>query len=247
MDISLVGLLNFLLGIFSGFLLFTIVYIYFFVRGKNIDVSLFRKPDTEVDEEELKQIVTDKQETFKKMKRKGESIGKLTFSLSYELIEEIAKYYFPKSKYPMLELSVDEMLALNHYITERIDGILNQPILKNTRNIRVTKLVRMYEAKRSFDQNKIVKAAKNKVVKKSVKYTLGAINLMNPAYWFRKIVINKSVGYIENKIALLIIGVVGEETIKVYSKKLFDKEIEMDFVDQALKSLETGDEDDEDN
>ncbi|MFW5841862.1 MAG: hypothetical protein ACOC1L_01000 [Bacillota bacterium] len=246
MDISLAGLINFLLGIFSGFLLFTIVYIYFFVRGKNIDVSLFRKPDTEVDEEELKQIVTDKQETFKKMKRKGESIGKLTFSLSYELIEEIAKYYFPKSKYPMLELSVDEMLALNHYITERIDGILNQPILKNTRNIRVTKLVRMYEAKRSFDQNKIVKAAKNKVVKKSVKYTLGAVNLMNPAYWFRKLVVNKSVGYIENKIALLIIGVVGEETIKVYSKKLFDKEVELDFVDQALKSLETGD-DSEDN
>jgi hypothetical protein len=210
-------------------------------------VSLFRKPDTEVDEEELKQIVTDKQETFKKMKRKGESIGKLTFSLSYELIEEIAKYYFPKSKYPMLELSVDEMLALNHYITERIDGILNQPILKNTRNIRVTKLVRMYEAKRSFDQNKIVKAAKNKVVKKSVKYTLGAVNLMNPAYWFRKLVVNKSLGYIENKIALLIIGVVGEETIKVYSKKLFDKEIEMDFVDQALKSLETGDDDNEEN
>lgn len=246
MDISLAGLINFLLGIFSGFLLFTIVYIYFFVRGKNIDVSLFRKPDTEVDEEELKQIVTDKQETFKKMKRKGESIGKLTFSLSYELIEEIAKYYFPKSKYPMLELSVDEMLALNHYITERIDGILNQPILKNTRNIRVTKLVRMYEAKRSFDQNRIVKAAKNKVVKKSVKYTLGAVNLMNPAYWFRKLVVNKSVGYIENKIALLIIGVVGEETIKVYSKKLFDKEVEMDFVDQALKSLETGDDSEDD-
>lgn len=246
MDISLAGLINFLLGIFSGFLLFTIVYIYFFVRGKNIDVSLFRKPDTEVDEEELKQIVTDKQETFKKMKRKGESIGKLTFSLSYELIEEIAKYYFPKSKYPMLELSVDEMLALNHYITERIDGILNQPILKNTRNIRVTKLVRMYEAKRSFDQNRIVKAAKNKVVKKSVKYTLGAVNLMNPAYWFRKLVVNKSVGYIENKIALLIIGVVGEETIKVYSKKLFDKDVEMDFVDQALKSLETGDDSEDD-
>jgi hypothetical protein len=247
MDISVAGLINFLLGIFSGFLLFTIVYIYFFIRGKNLDDALFKTSDTEVDEEELKQIVVSKQETFKKMKRKGESVGKLTFSLSYELIEEIAKYYFPKSKYPMLELSVDEMLALNHYITERIDEILNQPILKNTRNIRVTKLVRMYEAKRSFDQNKVVKAAKNKVVKKSVKYTLGAINLMNPAYWFRKLVVNKSVGYIENKIALLIIGVVGEETIKVYSKKLFNKEIEMDFVDEALKSLEAGDEDNEDN
>lgn len=245
MNIDFGVLVNFILGIFSGFLLFTVVYIYFVIRGKNMDASLLRKPDTEVDEEDLKEIILNKQETFKKMKKKGQPIGKLTFELSYELIEEIAKYYFPKSKYPMLELSVNEMLALNHYITERLDKILNQPILKNTRNIRVTKIVRMYETKRSIDQNKLMKAAKNKVVKKSVKYTLGAVNLMNPAYWFRKLVVNRSVDFLGNKIALLIISVVGEETTKVYSKKLFDKEIEMDFVDKELAALEAGEDSEE--
>ncbi len=240
-ELSFGGLINFLLGILSGFILFTILYIYLIVRGKNLDLDHVNKPVESVDEEALKDLIKDKQEAFKKAyKKKSKGYGKLVFDLSYELVEEIAGYHFPKSKYPMLELSIDEMLELNQYITKRLDGILEQPLLKNTRNIRVTKLVQLFERKRQIEQNRLVKAAKNKHLNKAVKFTLGAVNLFNPAYWFRKLVVNTSVDFVTKRIALLTIGIVGEETSSVYSKKLFDKEIEFDFVDKELKALEAG-------
>ena len=239
-ELSFGGLVNFLLGILSGFILFTIVYIYFIIRGRGIDQVLTRQPNETVDQEALRQLIIDKQNAFKEKKKSGSPVGKLTFDLSYELIEDIATYYYPKSKYPMLELSVDEMLTLNHYIIQRIEKILETPILKNTRNIRITKIVRMYETKKALEDKKLIKAAKSKTVQKSIKYTLGAINVFNPAYWFRKLVINRSVDFMSTKVSLMVISVVGEETTKVYSKKLFDKEIDFDLVDQELKALEEG-------
>ena len=244
-EISFGGVINFLLGIFSGFVLFTMMYIYFSVRGKNAKIMLVRRPSVDVDEERLKEIIIGKQDNFKETyKRSDKNIGKLTFELSYELIEEISAFYFPDSKYPMLELSVNEIISLNHYITDRIDQILDQPILKNTRNVRVTKIVRAYETKKAIEERKLVKAAKSKAVKRTMKVTLGAINLFNPAYWFRKLVINTSMDFVTKKICLMIISVVGEETSKIYSKKLFDKDLELDFVDKELKALEAGELDD---
>jgi len=243
-EISFGGLINFLLGIAFGFILFTLTYIYFNVRGKSIDMDAVHKSSENVNEEELKELILSKQVVFKKQV-KDQGFGKLVFDLSYELIDEISRYYFPHSKHPMLELSVNEIITLNHYITDRIDKILEQPILKNTRNIRVTKLVQAYETKRKIDQQKIVKAVKSKAVKKTFKMIMGAVNLFNPDYWFRKLVISSSVDFVTKRIGLMIIGVVGEETSKVYSKKLFDKDLEFDLVEKELKALEIGDDSDE--
>jgi len=240
LEISFGGLVNFLLGIFFGFILFTVTYIYFNVRGKSIDMDAVHKSSENVDEEDLKALIVEKQVFFKK-NYKDKGFGKLVFDLSYELIDEISKYYFPNSKHPMLELSVNEIIALNHYITDRIDQILEQPILKNTRNIRVTKLVQAYETKKKIDDQKLVKAVKSKAVRNTFKVGMGAVNLFNPAYWFRKLVVSTSVDFVTKRIALMIIGVVGEETSKVYSKKLFDKDLEFDLVEKELKALERGD------
>lgn len=237
-------LITFLLGLFSGFILFALVYIYFVVRGRGIDKAWRQRHAADVDEEELKAIVTEKQNAYKRGRKKGQSPTRMVLDLSIEMVEEIARTYFPNSKYPTLELSVDEMLALNHYIAKRIEKILDQPVLRNTRNLRVTKIVRMYETQRAISQAKVVKAARSKAVKTTLKATMGAINFMNPAYWFRRLVINKSVDFVTTHIALMALAIVGEETIKVYSKKLFDKDVELDLVDKELRALEAEHEDD---
>ncbi len=246
-ELSFGGLINFLLGLTSGFILFSVLYAYFIVRGKNLDLSSIHKPAESVDEEALKQLILEKQNAFKKQyRKKTKGYSKLIYDLSFELVDEIASYHFPKSKYPMLELSIDEMINLNHYITKRVNNVLEQPLLKNTRGIRVTKLVQLFEKKKQIEETKLMKAATNKNLNRAVKFTLGAVNVFNPAYWFRKLVIGTSVDFITKRIALLTIGIVGEETSKVYSKKLFDKEIDFDIVDEELKALENGEDDDND-
>ena len=222
-DISFLGFTNFFVGMATGMIAFAAIYIYFLVRGKNINIDDIKRPNIEVDEEELKELILDKQKKFKRNKKLGnQSVAKLTFDISYELIDEISKYFFPDSKYPMLELSVNELLNLNHYITNRLDNILDKPILKNTKNLQITKIMSMYDKKKAIDQNKLVKAAKKFKVGKFVKYGGAVLNAVNPVYWFRKLVINTSVDVMTRKVCLVIIGIVGEETSKVYSKKLFD-------------------------
>ncbi len=249
-DISFGGFINFFLGMATGAIVFTAIFIYFLIRGENINIEDIKRPNIDVDEEDLKFMIIEKRKAFKRNKRLGnKGISKLTFEMSYELIEEIAAYFFPDSKYPMLELSVHELLELNHYITDRIREILDKPLLKNTMNLRVTKIMQMLDKKRAIEESKLVKVAKKYKVVKIVKYGNAVVNVVNPVYWFRKLVINTSIDVMTKKVCLVIIGIVGEETIKVYSKKLFDKPLELNMVEEEVnKILEEGIiEDDEQN
>ncbi len=241
-DISFGGFINFFLGMATGAIAFTAIFVALLLRGKNINIEEIKKSAVDVDEEEIKAMIVEKRKLFKKNKKLGDrSVAKLTFDMSYELVEEIASYFFPESKYPMLELNVHELLELNHYITDRIKTILDKPILKNTMNLQMTQLRNMFEKKKFITENKVVKTAKKYKVGKIVKYGGIAINLFNPVYWFRKLVINTSVDAMTKKICVVIIGIVGEETTKVYSKKLFDKPVELDMIENEVETfLEKG-------
>lgn len=242
-DISFFGFVNFFIGMLTGMVVFTAIYIYLLVRGKNINVDDIKRPKVDVKDEELRELIIQKQKKFKRNKKLGnQTIVKLTFEMSYELVDEISKYFFPDSKYPMLELSVNELLNLNHYITNRLDEILDKPILKNTKNLQMTKIMGMYDKKKAIDQNKLVKAVKKYKVGKVVKYGSAVLNAVNPVYWFRKLVINTSIDVMTKKVCLVVIGIVGEETTNVYSKKLFNKPIELNVVEkELLKIMEEGD------
>jgi len=244
-DISFLGFVNFFIGMITGMIVFAAIYISFLVRGKNLNIEDIKRPTIDVNEEELREMIINKQKSFKRKKKLGnQTIVKLTFDMSYELIEEISRYFFPNSKYPMLELSVNELLNLNHYVTNRLDEILDKPILKNTKNIQMTKIMGMYDKKKAIEQNKLIKAAKKYKVAKIVKYGGAVINAVNPVYWFRKFVINTSVDVMTRKICLVVIGIVGEETTNIYSKKLFNKPLELSVVEkEMLTLLEEGDED----
>jgi len=233
---------NFLLGMATGMVLFTAVYVYFLVRGKNIDVEEIKKPTINVDEEILVELIKSKQKQFKRtFKGTTEGIARATFNLSFELVEEIASYFFPESKYPMLELSVNELLNLTHYITDRIDELLDKPVIKNTKNMQVTKIMQMYDKKKQVEESKIVKAAKKMKLPKVLKYGGAVVNAVNPVYWFRKVVITTSLNAMTRKICLVVIGIVGEETTKVYSKALFNEELDLDMIEHDVdKFIEEG-------
>ena len=237
-DISFGGFTNFFLGMATGVIAFTAILVTLLVRGKNLNIESVKRSKVDVDEEELKVLIIEKRKLFKKKKKLNEkSVAKLTFDMSYELIDEIASYFFPDSKYPMLELNVHELLDLNHYVTDRIREILDKPVLKNTMNLQMTQIMSMFEKKKAIQQNKVYKAAQKYKVGKIVKYGGAALNIVNPVYWFRKLVINTSVDAMTKRVCIVIIGIVGEETTKVYSKKLFDKPVELDMVETEIDTL----------
>jgi hypothetical protein len=67
----------------------------------------------------------------------------------------------------------------------------------------------------------------------------GVLNIFNPVYWARRLFINSAIDIALNKLCLSIIGVVGEETYKIYSKRVFEEERYIDTnVGDIVSSIE---------
>lgn len=243
--INLPNISAFFFGMLTGMVLLTAAFVFLFIRSKVIDVEKVVRPTSEVDQDVLIELIKAKQKEFKQRRKLSEEgVARLTFNISFDLVNEIAKYFFPDSKYPTLELNVNELLNLNHYITNRIDELLDKPVIKNTKKMQIVKVMEMLDKKRAVEETKVVKAAKKMKLGKVAKYGGMALNAINPVYWFRKAVINTSVSAMTKKICLVVIGIVGEETIKVYSKALFEEPVDIKLVEQEMQALlEEGEED----
>ncbi|TVP84686.1 MAG: hypothetical protein EA375_06025 [Acholeplasmataceae bacterium] len=232
-------LVSFLLGISVGFLVLFLIYLYAVLKSLNKNLKLRQTDEQDIDEEEIKWLIADAQLQFKDKKRRDE-IGypRHLTNLTRELSVDIAKKFYPKSKYPYLELTIDETLHLNHYITNRIDQLFSSRILKLFRGWTLSKIVEMNDVKSSIDNSAIMKTARKYNVGEVAKSTVAVINAVNPVYWIRKGIIEKSVNAALVKIGLAIIAITGEETYKIYSKKVFDVEKVIDTgVDKIYEEL----------
>jgi hypothetical protein len=66
---------------------------------------------------------------------------------------------------------------------------------------------------------------------------MSVLNIFNPAYWVKKVMITTTLNAVTNKICGIIIDVVGDETNKVYSKSVFevDRKSNLEIEKQLLE------------
>ena len=226
-ELNLGTLISFLIGIGFGFVLLSLFYVYAVVKSINKGMKLRHADETDIDEEEIKWLIDDAKKQFKNKALRNE-VGfykHLSHVLS-ELSTDIAKKFYPMSKYPYLELTVDESLQLSHYITDRLDEILKGKILGMVRGITLTQFMEMNNVKTRVESSKVVKQTKK--VAKIASSALMVLNAVNPVYWFRKLTKETAVNIVLVRIAMTVIAITGEETYKIYSKKVFDVEKTID-------------------
>ncbi|MFA5470498.1 MAG: hypothetical protein WC219_00435 [Acholeplasmataceae bacterium] len=227
--IDLSTLISFLIGVSFGFFLLLLIYLYAVLKSLNKGLKLRKADETDIDEEEIKWLIQDGQAQFKNKELRNEvGYAKHLQNITAELTVDIAKKFYPKSKYPYLELTVDETLNLAHYITDRVEDLLQGKILRMTRGLTLAKIYELNETKTKIDNNKFVKAARK--YSKVTKAAVAVLNAVNPVYWFRKLTKETALNIIVVRIGLSIIAITGEETYKIYSKKVFNVE----------KTIETG-------
>jgi hypothetical protein len=223
--------LTLLFGIMIGFTIFGAVYIVTIVVSVKNDekFKIKLKSQVDIDDEKIVAIVENIKKTFR-----ADTVGlktgdkfKVVSDMGWEIIYQIAEAYYPESEHPVYELTLDEFIRLNHYITDRIDSVLDKKMLKIFRGMRVSKIIRFFEVKRKVEEAKIVKAANKMQLPKVWKTTMGVLNAVNPMYWFRKIVLETTYNSMINRVSLLILDIVAEETHKVYSKSIFNVEPEI--------------------
>lgn len=223
-------LVVFATGVVFGFFFLLLVYLYTLLKTMQSKRFYRKAVEPDIDEEEIKLLIKDAQTEFKNKKLR-EEVGLVQHvrSLSLELSKDIATKFYPESKYPLLELTIDETLMLGHYITDRIDKIFsNSRLLKIFRGKTLANLMALYSVKTAVDESAIMQVEKKFKVKKRLGEFISAINIVNPAYWIRKVTVDKLTQQIIFKICTAIIGIVGEETYKIYSKNVFEIEKNID-------------------
>lgn len=241
LPISWPDIRNFLLGMLTGFVLLALFIALMLVTGRKKKRKAFLSKEVPLDDNAINQMILAKhEELVDAVKFTDNAYFRVAFDLSLDLMYQIAQYYFPDSKYPMYELSIQELLDLNYYITKRIEKLVNGKFIRHFKNHRISTIVNILQKKKAIDNSKLMKLSRKLQVSKLVTVGKAVLNYANPIFWFRKLAIKPSVTLVTKEICKMIISICGEETNKLYSKKMFEEPEDEDKIsDQFDRLLES--------
>ena len=244
-SIDFSSVLTFLLGLLSGAILMVLIYLLMVVLTLKKRTYIVETAVENISEEEVKQMIKRTQDKFllERNDDNEEVKAKALQNGVYFLIQDIASRFYPKSNRPLAELTIDELILLDKYIVKRIEEIVDRPGIRMIKRMRLNTVIKIAQTKKKVDGNAIVKATKKYKFDKMWNFARAALNVINPVYWIKKLVINPSMGLIMKKISLLIISIAGEETFRIYSKQAFSEQDEefaklVDEIANSGKELE---------
>ncbi|MDE6661065.1 MAG: hypothetical protein K2J93_04535 [Anaeroplasmataceae bacterium] len=226
-NIEFSTIISFLLGVVMGFIILLLVYalaVISSIRTKNFIAK------TEADDlttQEVKDMVAQTQRSYKdRTLRKDLSRVSYCYSLSRDLAYGIAVRFYPESNHPFLELSINELTMLTGYITSRVDEILNHKGIRMLRKLKISTIVNLSSKTKDIEESKAFQTTK--AISQNLSKAKYVLDIINPLKWGRKLIVDRIINLIVDQICLVIISIVGEETYKIYSKKVFHKEVEID-------------------
>lgn len=236
LQIEWVNIRYFVLGIITGIILLALSVVGIIASNERRKTKIRLSKGVPLDEKVILEMIESKQNQLDKTVRTTDSgYFKVALDLSLELSEEISRYYFPNSRYPLYELSIQELLALNYYITNRINELVNGKFFKLFKNYRISSIIDLLNTKKKISNSKLMQISRK--IKLQQIYTTGKtiLNFTNPVYWFRKLAIKPATVLVTKEICKYIITIFGEETHKIYSKAIFKKE---DSEEEIMSKLE---------
>lgn len=213
--INLASIFAFLIGILSGFLLAAAVLV--IIVSSKIKVKTIKSPTVEaIDDDKIKEMSLEKSSVLISVLEESGFDAKAMGDIIMELIHEIASYYFPESESPEYELTMSEAVELIGYIKIRLDELLNKPLFRYLKPVTITQVVGIINNVAFSPEAKAIKAGKE-----TYDWFKAITSLVNPVYWIRKTAITPVMFIALKKLCKSIVLIIGDETNKIYSKKLF--------------------------
>ncbi len=229
---------NFLLGMGTGFVLLALFVAFMLITGRQKQTKIIKSKEMTLNDAKVQEMIEFKQNQLIETARIADNAYfRVAFELSMELMTDIAKYYFKDSKYPIFELSIQELLDLNYYITKRLEKLINGRFIRRFKNYRISTIVNIMNKKKALDNSKLMKLNRQYKVSKLLSIGTAVLNYANPIYWFRKFAIKPSTTLVTKEACKLIIRIVGEETNKLYSKKMFELPEDETKVEKELDDI----------
>jgi len=131
-------------------------------------------------------------------------------------------------------LSAQEVIDLTFYITKRIDKLLSGKFIGRFKKYKISTIVDILNKKKALDNSKLMKMNREYKISKLLSVGSTILNYANPIYWFRKLALKPSTTLVIKELCKFIIRIVGEETEKLYSKKIFEIPEDVTELEQKL-------------
>lgn len=240
--ISFTSLGILLVGIIIGFVICASIYGILLMKSIHQEEIKYKKEKVTIDETKMNDIVDSIKNAYisesegLNVKGRFEILG----SKLLQTMHEIASSYYPNSKYPLYELTIEEAILFIHYLSNRVDSIFENSILRPFKKLSISKIFEILDTKKRIESTKLAKMAKTTHLGKIKNTIISAIKIINPFHWLKKLVVNSTIDFAMRKVALLMIDIVADETSKTYSKSIFDKEKTLREleIEQTLEELE---------
>ena len=231
-------IIAFIVGMIMGMILLCLIYallVLLSLRDKKFRTKV--NPES-LKESEALEMIARAQASFKDKSLRGDMTKSQYFRrLTSELVYGIASSFYPDSKYPLLEITVDEAIDLIGYVQTELNIIFDKKLIKLLKRLKISDVVSMSLSTKNVVDSKAFKMTKS--VSNVASKIKKAVDYINPVNWFRRLVVDNVIKIVVNKLYLVTLGIVGEQAYKIYSKSALKVETEIDSgVNELVDSIE---------
>ena len=145
---------------------------------------------------------------------------KVINDLSLEIIQEIARVYYPDEERPEFKASLQDQVALYQRVGALLQALLDTRALKPFRDVEVQTVLRYHEVYRSVKDHWGYQFIKRHNLDKAARWGWAALNYANPWYWGRKAAYEGSKELAARLALAKIADIVGEEAMLLYGRRV---------------------------
>ncbi|QVK17385.1 hypothetical protein KHQ81_11060 [Mycoplasmatota bacterium] len=229
-------ILGFLLGILFLFFIFLLTI---YITNKRFLKKTLNASN--IENQTIRQLIANKSKQIIKSPRIGFTNNlALMQELTKDLVQEIATYYYPDSKYPHLEINIIEAIEMNERVLERLKQILDYKVIGLLKTIRISQIITILETKKNIESHKLYQLSKKYHFDKVVRFGYTALNCANIGYWIRRLIFTSTLETTLRSVAVMTLNIVGEESSQLYSKKILDNSDKIldKELDKFVKTIE---------
>lgn len=233
-EIDYTLIILFIIGLILALFIFGIVFLALKLSTKNKNFMVKSKASVTKETGSILLVEAEK-DFYHRVKDLDEPSFEALKLVANKLMDDIAILFFPKSKMPLYELTIDELLELfktaSRHAEEKLnDGFITR-ILKG--KFTISGIINMTQTKEDIEESPI-EAEKSKFWSNIGNAFKAGLNKVKDA----------AVGYVLkksdaiNKIFALLLRIIGQETFDAFYRKIYNEESEVDFgIDEIVNEL----------
>lgn len=144
---------------------------------------------------------------------------KVINDLALEMVQEIARIYYPEEERPELKASLRDLVALHNRVGARLQALLETRALKPFYDVELQTVLRYHQVYRTIKNHWGYQFVKRHHLDQAARWGWAALNYANPWYWGRKAAYEGGKELAARLALARIADIVGEEAVLLYSRR----------------------------